>query len=472
NEIVARRGWTGWTGEGTKRGVAWRTRIIFETNLITSQAAGRYAQLTDPAFLEAYPYWQYIHNDSVLHPRPLHKQWGDQRLTLRHDHPFYKTHCPPNGWLCRCYVKAVAEPPSGAATEPPAGWDTPNLKTGLPPGIDKGWAYAPGASVAGELQKLINDKAAKLSAPLAQSFVAVAQPWNPQTPAGQWHDAAFFNAPENIRRTIAKVGDPKVVLKTPKTSAYCRPNTYIEMDGYSEKTLYGQSTWRHEYGHHVDTTVGKQNNRGYASEDVDFVAAMKKDSRALVTAGAHGKTRSNLKRRSLLDAAYQTSHAEFLAAPDKDVWLADRYKKAGLAYAQTQIDVEKHAEFPMLLQGVGKADRYRRIVVAFENDDAQELMDALTGGIKNRQEWEATFDKGLLGDLSDLFGSVTRNKVCGIYKSGFGHDNAYYGKKPSRAGTEVFANLFDIHGENGLFWRWIVERMLPETNRAFLGWLK
>ncbi|MDR1367482.1 MAG: phage head morphogenesis protein, partial [Candidatus Accumulibacter sp.] len=141
NEIVARRGWTGWTGEGSKKGVAWRTRIIFETNLLTSQAAGRYAQLTDPAFLEAYPYWQYIHNDSVLHPRPLHKQWGDQRLTLRHDHPFYKTHYPPNGWLCRCYVKAVAEPPSGAATEPPAGWDTPNLKTGLPPGIDKGWAY-------------------------------------------------------------------------------------------------------------------------------------------------------------------------------------------------------------------------------------------------------------------------------------------------------------------------------------------
>jgi uncharacterized protein with gpF-like domain len=36
NQIVAARGWTGWTGQGTKAGEAWRTRVIYETNLFTS----------------------------------------------------------------------------------------------------------------------------------------------------------------------------------------------------------------------------------------------------------------------------------------------------------------------------------------------------------------------------------------------------------------------------------------------------
>ncbi|MBN2631556.1 MAG: phage head protein, partial [Rhodobacteraceae bacterium] len=31
-EIVTRRGWHGWTGEGTKRGEAWRTKVIYKTN--------------------------------------------------------------------------------------------------------------------------------------------------------------------------------------------------------------------------------------------------------------------------------------------------------------------------------------------------------------------------------------------------------------------------------------------------------
>lgn len=108
-DIVARRGWTGWTGEGTRAGEAWRTRVIYETNLRTSYAAGRWAQLTDPALLQARPWWRYIHSDSVLNPRPHHKRWGDMRLTLRHDHPWWRTHYPPNGWGCRCRVVALSE---------------------------------------------------------------------------------------------------------------------------------------------------------------------------------------------------------------------------------------------------------------------------------------------------------------------------------------------------------------------------
>jgi hypothetical protein len=170
-EIVKNRGWHGWTGEGTEKGEAWRTRVIFETNLRTSYAAGRHAQLTDPDLLSRRPFWQYIHSDNVRHPRPHHKAWGDSNLTLRYDDPFWQTHFPPNGWGCGCTVKAVRAPVDGAATAPPEGWDSINPKTGTPTGIDKGWDYAPGATRADELREMAAEKAAKLPEPLRSDLI-------------------------------------------------------------------------------------------------------------------------------------------------------------------------------------------------------------------------------------------------------------------------------------------------------------
>ena len=157
-EIVAKHGWTGWTGEGTKAGEAWRTRVIYQTNLMTSYAAGRRAQLLDPDLVERRPFWRYVHNDSVTHPRPQHKRWGDMKLTLRHDHPFWETHFPPNGWGCKCRVVAVAAPGDGDVTEPPEGWAQTDPATGAPVGIDEGWGYAPGARADSELRSFVQDK--------------------------------------------------------------------------------------------------------------------------------------------------------------------------------------------------------------------------------------------------------------------------------------------------------------------------
>ena len=174
-DIVARRGWTGWTGEGTAAGEAWRTRTIYNTNVATSYAAGRWQQLHDPDVLKRRPYWRYIHNDAVAHPRPLHKAWGDAGLTLRHDHDFWKTHFPPNGWGCRCRVKAVRGPGESDATEPPSGWDTRNGK-GLMPGVDKGWDYAPGANAKASLRDLVDQKLLNLEAPIGSAMAAAMRP--------------------------------------------------------------------------------------------------------------------------------------------------------------------------------------------------------------------------------------------------------------------------------------------------------
>lgn len=171
--IVARRGWYGWTGEGTAAGRAWRTRVIYQTNMATSHAAGRWAQINDPALAKFRPYIKYHHSDSVAHPRPLHVSWHG--LVLPKDHPLWQTHAPPNGWGCQCWLTAAGPKDYEAAraagkAEPPAGWDDISEKTGAPVGIDKGWAYNPGASRAEELQKFAAEKAAKLPGQIGAAF--------------------------------------------------------------------------------------------------------------------------------------------------------------------------------------------------------------------------------------------------------------------------------------------------------------
>lgn len=160
NAIVSKHGWHGWTGEGTQAGEAWRTKVIFETNVRTSHAAGRYKQLTDPDTLAAMPYWRYVHNDSVMHPREEHLAWHG--LTLPATHEFWQTHFAPNGWGCRCKIVAQRQPGKGDKAKPPAGWDKIDAKTGEQAGIDKGWGYTPGAMADEPLRNLVQQKLIKL----------------------------------------------------------------------------------------------------------------------------------------------------------------------------------------------------------------------------------------------------------------------------------------------------------------------
>lgn len=166
--IVAKHGWTGWRGEGSAKGVAWRTRIIHQTNMATSYAAGRRAQMTEPEFAAERPFWRYVHADGVLHPRPHHLAWHN--LVLPKVHPFWDTHFAPNGWGCRCEVWPVKGPRAGDETEPPAGWQETDPKTGAPVGIDRGFDYAPGANAATPLQSLVDRKLIDLSAPIGAAM--------------------------------------------------------------------------------------------------------------------------------------------------------------------------------------------------------------------------------------------------------------------------------------------------------------
>lgn len=146
-DIVRRNGWTGWAGEGSVKGEAWRVGVIYRTNMYTSYAAGRMAQLKD----EKFPFWVYRHGSS-LEPRLVHLGWNG--LVLPPAHEFWVQHYPPSDWGCSCYVLG-ARSEAGArrlggdpAKKLPAGWNRIDPKTGAPIGVGKGWNYAPGASVA------------------------------------------------------------------------------------------------------------------------------------------------------------------------------------------------------------------------------------------------------------------------------------------------------------------------------------
>ena len=153
--VLRKKGWWGrrdmadpLTGEvrSVQLGSARRLRIIFDTNLRTSYAYGRWERIQ--RLRQAMPYLRYV---SVLdaRTRPEHAAWHGTVLPV--DHPFWETHYPPNGWNCRCTVMQLSQrdlerygwevsPDPAIQTAP---WH--NERTGeivqVPRGIDPGFQH-------------------------------------------------------------------------------------------------------------------------------------------------------------------------------------------------------------------------------------------------------------------------------------------------------------------------------------------
>ncbi len=162
-----------------------------------------------------------MHNDSVMHPRPLHLSWN--KLVLPADDPWFKTHYPPNGWGCRCRVTAVSEAKArrDGGRFGPAPDDGINPRTGAPNGIDKGFAYMPGDSVTDQVRRTLLAKADKLppeiGAALAKDIgdiprlppptdIASAEP----AALGERVSAAFNLPADGVARTAMDVALPAI----------------------------------------------------------------------------------------------------------------------------------------------------------------------------------------------------------------------------------------------------------------------
>lgn len=100
------RGWWGevvneQTGEVAYVG-AWRLRTIFDANIQTAYNVGRYRSQSENAGNR--PYWQYV---AVMDARTRPAHGALNGRVFRSDDPFWDSYYPPNGWRCRCRVRAL-----------------------------------------------------------------------------------------------------------------------------------------------------------------------------------------------------------------------------------------------------------------------------------------------------------------------------------------------------------------------------
>lgn len=147
--IIQRHGWPGGAGGESKARKAWRTSVIYHTNLRTSYMAGRWETL------KTFPYLRYQHN-TVRNPREEHKAWDGKIIAT--DDPWWQTRYPPNGWGCRCSVTGVSAaqlrvmrgkdgqpdtPPPPGKGDPPPEWayhvGVADSGRALPAGTDRKW---------------------------------------------------------------------------------------------------------------------------------------------------------------------------------------------------------------------------------------------------------------------------------------------------------------------------------------------
>ena len=172
--VLQAKGWWGKhevTDEATgeisqvQLGSPYRLKTIYRTNIQTAYMAGRFQEQLANA--DDRPFWQYV---AILdgRTRPSHRAMNGK--VFRYDDPIWQYFYPPNGWGCRCRVKALsgsnlerrgllAESSTGMlemgkvtlrsgeervmamfrATDPATG----NTITVTP---DAGWSYNPGAA--------------------------------------------------------------------------------------------------------------------------------------------------------------------------------------------------------------------------------------------------------------------------------------------------------------------------------------
>lgn len=79
-----------------------RLKTIYDTNMRTAYAASRFR--AQSANAGSRPYFQYLSMDDDR-VRPSHRAMSGR--VYRHDDPIWRTHYPPNGFNCRCTVRAL-----------------------------------------------------------------------------------------------------------------------------------------------------------------------------------------------------------------------------------------------------------------------------------------------------------------------------------------------------------------------------
>lgn len=110
-----------------------RLKTIYQANMRTARAAGQWERIQRTK--KALPYLLYL-SSTAREPRDEHRQWYGTLLAV--DDEFWNTHMPPNGWGCKCSVRAVSGPEAdrldNEGIQDPGAPPVRDPRTGLPTG--------------------------------------------------------------------------------------------------------------------------------------------------------------------------------------------------------------------------------------------------------------------------------------------------------------------------------------------------
>ncbi|HAT1683956.1 TPA: phage head morphogenesis protein [Klebsiella oxytoca] len=187
-----------------------RLALIYNVNTRVAYNVGRYAQMMNAT--DTHPFWQYV---AVMDSRTRPSHAALNGLVFRYDHPFWKTHYPPNGWNCRCRVRALSQARMDAlglkeaqgtlttkkvqaAVDKATGEIIETEVTTFADGSrimtpDAGWSYNPGSAAFGLDQTLIN-KLVEVKNPQLREMVVQEMNNSPE------RQLAFRNWAENVIR--------------------------------------------------------------------------------------------------------------------------------------------------------------------------------------------------------------------------------------------------------------------------------
>lgn len=147
-EATRRAGWEPEEGASSAR----RAALVFRSSIKQAQAAGRWKSIQEAK--SRRPYLRYVHVDPGLtqrYSREIHASWHGTILPV--DHPWWRTHYPPNGWNCRCTTQSLNDRDlkrrgwTVAAEPPPSRMRTVFVggrPVDTPEGIDPGFAFNAG----------------------------------------------------------------------------------------------------------------------------------------------------------------------------------------------------------------------------------------------------------------------------------------------------------------------------------------
>ncbi|MFZ2986597.1 phage minor head protein [Ideonella sp.] len=460
-----------------------RLRTIFQTNVQTSYMAGRYQRQL--ANVGDRPYWQYI---AVMdgRTRPAHAALNGR--VFRWDDPIWQVIYPPNGWGCRCRVRAltpaqveamglsVSNGASMVVTKDVqvGGADGPMVTVrgvkGMGPGgkdffPDPGWDYNPGAFGArsAHIDRVAEQKTANVTE-RSQAGPQVRIRFNARTKAGQWHQSSFDNAPDWLRNLVVQEQTVKVQARS--NGAWARGGDLVDTDHLVLDSDYGRSVWRHEFGHVLDHRLADGRNSYISSSDA-FAAPLRKDASAVLSkAREHRALYSQVDEEfQSLDPAAVLDRLRALAADCKIEFEAFEglvreslvVAPGGLA-ADMGMDSASRVARLMHAVNVGDAEGFVRMATYLDSDSSPAIRTL------RKASWRKD---GSLTMLADLVGSSTKNLACSPDDGFAGHSDAYYARAELFQWTESFANMTSLAGHPVPYWWSIVKRFFPEGASAY-----